>query len=286
MMEQLIGQSLDDYNQLRDRAQLIAKESKFAIVKGNSSARDIKLICVHGGEPKNSRKLTAETRKRQRSSFKTNCQWALFASKNKDTNGKFKVTKIIPGHNHPMAIDPMIYHQHRQLLEEASSVAQAMLLAGLSVSSVAETMTVYCGGRVVTKQDIQNLRNLICPEQLTKTVLELISFFQERSYTVLYSYDEQTKVLKSLFFCHEHSIAKARRFSEVMTIDATYKTNILSMPLIKVVGIGNTVDKALSSFLIACAYVLDEKASTYQTFAQQLKEAIYSDINPGLIITD
>ena len=131
-----------------------------------------------------------------------------------------------------------------------------------------QTITVYCGGRVVTKRDIQNLRNLICPEQLTKTVLELISFFQERSYTVLYSYDEQTKVLKSLFFCHEHSIAKARRFSEVVTIDATYKTNILSMPLINVVGIGNTGDKALSSFLIACAYVSDEKASTYQTFAQ------------------
>ncbi|KAL1935596.1 hypothetical protein VTP01DRAFT_4736 [Rhizomucor pusillus] len=105
-------------------------------------------------------------------------------------------------------------------------------------------------------------------------------------YIVLYDVDEERNALKTLFFCRETSIQRARRFNEVVLIDATYKTNDRGLPLVNIVGIGNSGQKVLTSFAIGCAFVSNERIESYDRLAQFLKAAVYPDTEPGLFITD
>lgn len=153
-------------------------------------------------------------------------------------------------------------------------------------SAILEATSLREGVRIVSKRDIYNLRAKLCPERNNAKVIDLIDFLQYSRYIILYDHHENGKVLKSLFFCHENSVEKARRFSEVIIIDVTYRTNNLGLPLANVVGIGNTAQDALSSFLIACAYVSNQRTDSYDLFVRHLKEVVFDRIAPGVIVTD
>lgn len=84
------------------------------------------------------------------------------------------------------------------------------------------------------------------------------------------------------------SIVKARRFHEVVIVDATYKTNAYKMPFVNIVSIGNVGVKSLKTFAIAGAWISDETLATYKWVFGSLRSIIYdpASVQPGVIVMD
>lgn len=83
----------------------------------------------------------------------------------------------------------------------------------------------------------------------------MAAYLHKRGYKVCYRYNSDKK-LTSLLFAHPNFIKNAVRFSEVVVIDATYKTNLCKTPYVNVVGISNVGTKhgQLQSFAMASAH--------------------------------
>jgi transposase-like protein len=82
----------------------------------------------------------------------------------------------------------------------------------------------------------------------------------------------------------------ARRFNEVVVVDATYKTNQFRLPFVNMVGVHNvgSDDETLSNFAIAGAWVAKEDEVSYSWVMEQLSNTVYLDgkWKPALFVTD
>ncbi|CAO3677482.1 unnamed protein product [Rhizopus stolonifer] len=100
-----------------------------------------------------------------------------------------------------------------------------------------------------------------------------------------------TKELKSMLVTKKHSIEKARRFSEVVVIDTTYKMNLNQTPVINIVGVDNFSSEygssSLKTFFTATVIVSDEETITFDWILQILRNEIWNEENmPGVFVTD
>lgn len=85
---------------------------------------------------------------------------------------------------------------------------------------------------------------------------------------------------------------RARKLSDVVIIDATYKTNRHKLPYVNIVGTSNishSNHQSLAMFGIAGAWVSEETEVAYTWIMEQLESAIYprgSPWRPGVFVTD
>ena len=75
---------------------------------------------------------------------------------------------------------------------------------------------------------------------------KLFRFFRECKEHNEYFYwdvdfDQKTKVLRSIFWCHASQRAEYKDFGDVVTFDTTHKTNSKNMPLAMFVGCSNNL---------------------------------------------
>ncbi|CAG8456304.1 3913_t:CDS:2 [Racocetra fulgida] len=158
--------------------------------------------------------------------------------------------------------------------------AVRMLKAGAKPSMIYEAMRDEDGQPTVTRKDILNLGLRINFLEENASMEALIIGMKKRGYTVRHGR------LKHLFFCHANSIRSARRFSEVVLVDATYKTNVYKLPFVNFVGIGNLGVNKLQTFRIAGAWISDESENSYIWVIKQLISLIFFDIIPLVFVTD
>ncbi|CAG8803969.1 8517_t:CDS:2, partial [Cetraspora pellucida] len=266
-------------------AQEIAKCLGFAVTIKNSSCRHLHLQCKHGSQPCNTSNLTVDTRKRKRMSKRYGCQFLLKAVLQ---NSKWHVTEIINKHNHPMTKDERIFHEHRQLMQETRSVAVRMLKAGASPSMIYEAIRDEDGNPTTTRKDISNLGLQINSLEETASMKALIIGMKKRGYIVRcenYKGNVDSH-LKHLFFCYSNSVTSARRFPEVVLIDATYKTNVYKLPFVNFVGIGNLGINKLQTFGIAGTWISDESENSYIWVIRQLISLVFFELSPLVFVTD
>jgi histone-lysine N-methyltransferase SETD2 len=86
-------------------------------------------------------------------------------------------------------------------------------------------------------------------------------------------------------------IQRARQLSDVIIIDATYKTNKYKMPFVNMVGVSNLGRdfKSLANFPIAGAWISSENEASYQWVMEQLEATVFpegSSWRPGVTVTD
>jgi hypothetical protein len=84
--------------------------------------------------------------------------------------------------------------------------------------------------------------------------------------------------VESLFFTHQDSVQICKRFSTVLLIDCTYKTNKFNMPLLNIVGITCTYQ----TFNCGFAFIDSENEDTFTWVLQQLAKIV----TPVIICTD
>lgn len=144
------------------------------------------------------------------------------------------------------------------------------------------------------KKDIYNIRDLFFKDDASKGMYRFITGLQNLGYFVRFTVDSDNRIC-SVFFCHEVSVKEARKKPEVITVDATYKTNSHKLTFINIVGtcnVSSTTSESrehLQTFGIAGAWVNSELESTYTWALKQLKESVWPTEEygkPGVFITD
>ncbi|XP_019189960.1 PREDICTED: uncharacterized protein LOC109184415 [Ipomoea nil] len=104
-----------------------------------------------------------------------------------------------------------------------------------------------------------------------KTQMQVVmSFLHNNGYVHESRTNNATDELEDLFFVHPKSMEKWRAFPHVLLIDATYKTNRYSMPLVEMVGVTSTN----MTFCIAFAFMHKENESNYTWALNCLKATI------------
>ncbi|KAI8878028.1 hypothetical protein K501DRAFT_196819 [Backusella circina FSU 941] len=79
----------------------------------------------------------------------------------------------------------------------------------------------------------------------------LLNYIESKQFITKYRCDPTTNALDGLFVINTTLIARAKQFSELVIIDATYNTNSLRMPLICAYGVSNLGGMVLKAFPIA-----------------------------------
>ncbi|CAG8525863.1 11929_t:CDS:2, partial [Gigaspora margarita] len=295
-----VGSEFPTVESLKEAAQQGAKAAGFAFsVSSSKLSRSEKgghvpyilLQCIMGGEYRNNHKITDETRKRIKSTKRQNCPVTLYAALN-ENDGVWVVQSYKNQHNHELLPPSQVHclHQHRQLNAEQKELVHIMLKSGASVQSVADAVQ-WKHGTVYTK-DIVNecarIRNALNEGSNNDTTMQLLQKLEERNYIVrhLLLVDGY---MRNLFFTHIEAARHTAVCSEVLIVDATYKTNLYKLPLINAVGVSNIGNaKSLNTYQIAMAWVENEKEYTYEWFLNTLKEVIYNAYfcSPEVFVSD
>lgn len=139
-------------------------------------------------------------------------------------------------HSHPIAGDAYFYSSNRKpkTADQKRAIVE-MMNSGIKDAPIARTM--HAAGVGMRPKDVANFRYydimtmLKGDFEIETLVLEL----QEKGYVVAYRYNQshesQKKHLQAIFFTHKDSIELANKFNEVMTIDVTYRTVRMGLPL-------------------------------------------------------
>lgn len=121
------------------------------------------------------------------------------------------------------------------------------------------------GQRAILAKDVANLRQQFFRTDSDRAMLEFITQLEDKGYDARWTVNEDNE-LTALFFTHATCVDRARRLSEEIIIDATYKTNRHKLPYINIVGVSNvsySTPQTLATLGIAGAWVSSETESSY-----------------------
>lgn len=178
---------------------------------------------------------------------------------------------------------------HRRLSGDNLKRVIEMISHGTRNATIASVMTE--NGHPCIAKDIANIRQKLFNNDPDRSMFNLITSLENDGYEVRYAAEREgdKAYLKAIFFAHTNAIELARSLPEVVSMDATYRTNRSKMPFINVVGIGNVGYPALKSFAIAGGWLSNEDNNSYMWFANTLKSVVYPSHQqsaPGVIVTD
>ena len=136
--------------------------------------------------------------------------------------------------------------------------------------------------KTVNPKGITNLRQTIFNNDPDHTMFQLITKFQENGYEAAFDSKQEgeKRFLVSLIWAHQSAIDLARKFSEVVILDATYNTNKHRMPFVNVVGTGNIGYPSLKTFGIAGGWVSRETNETYASVIEKLRDIVWPSDQP------
>lgn len=274
------------------------------------------VTCKHYGEPRNQEerageatgpamflasndgKITSSTEKpkeRKKHSERLGCKFKInlrpYASSCPAKSTIWRITSMTEnkhmGHGNKSSIAS--YPMHRRLDKEQLDNGLRMISHGMQNTAIAGILSE--SGYPCIAKAIANIRQKMYNNDPERAMFHLITSFGDDDYDVRFSEERQgdNAYLKTLFFAHENAISLAREFPDVISMDATYKTNRKRMPFINVVGVSNAGYQSLKTFNIAGGSLSNEDTESYTWFVKALKEVVWPDMqeaSPRVIITD
>jgi hypothetical protein len=106
-------------------------------------------------------------------------------------------------------------------------------------------------------------------------------FYNTNNFISTFDIDKNGK-LKNFLIIYKNSLLLYNQFPTVITIDATYKTNKYKLPLLEIIGFTSTN----SSFFICFIFMSNENEINYKWSINQLKNLVFKEKSPKVIITD
>ncbi|KAL2886857.1 mutator-like element transposase [Ceratocystis lukuohia] len=193
-------------------------------------------------------------RKRRTSSRATGCKFSVLAKESPDRNSWTLVHR--PGseyaqHNHPPSEDPSGHPTHRALRKEDISTISGLVAAGVPPRNI-WTYIFNTSDTLATTQDIRN--------QIAIAKRDL----RQKEGSIQAS-----------------STNSAKKASDVLLLDCTYKTNQYAMPLLDMIRL----DSSQKWFCIAFAFLSGEMGDDYLWALQHLK-SLYQQELPSVVLTD
>ena len=111
----------------------------------------------------------------------------------------------------------------------------------------------------------------------------LMQMLEGDKYVYWHTKDDETLVVKNIFWAHPRAIELFNLFPTIVLIDSTYKTNRYGFPLLEMVGMTSTC----LTFSIGFAFMTSEKTHDVAWALKKLKSLIVKEENlPQVIVTD
>lgn len=257
----------------------------------NNKERDVAgTMTYHADAQGNITATSREIKQREKLSERCECPFRLYVRPKTHDSIMWRITTMTENeHNHPIKKDIASYPMHRRLRGDNLKRVIDMIRHGTRNATIASVMTE--NGQPFIAKHIANIRQKLFNNDPDRAMFNLITSLEDHGYEVRYDAEREgdKAYLKSIFFAYTNAIQLARSFPEVVSMDATYRTNRMKMPFINVVGIGNVGYPALKSFAIAGRWLLNEDNDSHMWFANTLKTVVYpsgQESTPGVIVTD
>lgn len=213
--------------------------------------------------------------------YKCECPFKITCKKKAGIGWTFEVK--CPQHNHPPAESLSAFPVARRLTREQKGQARSLLSTGTSNSDIAAALKAHHANCYVTPKDISNLRAAERSAMLAgrDPLRCLLEDFPSRGNFIRMKTNEVGR-LEGLLFTTDEAMERARRFHDVFIIDATYKTNKDSLPLLHIVGI----DCFFRSFTAAVVFLENEVQSILTWALEAFSDQVLQGRTISVINTD
>jgi MULE transposase domain len=274
----------DNYENALETAKNMAVENGFCLTIKNSK-RDknggyymVYLKCDRGGVYRNRHNIDENSRIKGAGSKLINCPFEMKISHIENT---WKLVIKNGNHNHPPSEDINVHSTVRKLDRNSIDLVEQMINSG----SVPKTIvsTVNGQGSSIISRDIYNCKRTIRRNNLNgRTPIQaLVDELDTNDFIYNLKYDE-TGSITHLFFAPKITVKLTKKFSSVLLMDCTYKTNRFRMPLLNVVGISSTNKSFFSCF----AFLKSETMNDYSWALDEIKKIFNDSDMPHVIVTD
>ena len=265
-------------------------KARTAVFKKDGLVRKAWIRCDRGGKPEKNSKTT---HKRITSSRLDDCPFKAIIQRTRvaGVQTDWLLTVVNPDHNHGYTI-PGAHPSLRKiaLTDEIKEIVVNQTRAGSRPSQVLSTLRLGTKDEedpIFKARDIYNIKSKARADSLgslTPVQALMQQLHVREDWFVRMRKDQTTQQLEGLFFCRKSSQRILELNSEVLILDATYKTNRFNMPLLVITG----VTCLNTSFYAAFAFMKSEHTPEYTWVLQQLK-ALYDHLRlpyPNVLLTD
>ncbi|XP_057774837.1 protein FAR1-RELATED SEQUENCE 5-like [Salvia miltiorrhiza] len=228
----------------------------------------------------------------KRQSYRSNCNAKLRVAR-EDVESPWKVTIFDNQHNHKL-LDP----SESYLLRSAHNMSQskkillvALTSSGIGVSRAYRFLENEAGSRAnigFLRKDVYNVLNSERREMskvANADANKLLEYFTDEGKSDP-SFYWRVKIcddgrLKNLFFRDTRCLVDYQHFGDVVSIDATYKTNMHDLVCVPIIGINHH----RTNVMFAMAFLSNEKTESYEWLFSTFLDAMYRK-EPTIIFSD
>ena len=219
-----------------------------------------------------------EREPRKRTTNRQACPFLLYGTylakglgPSREGAGKWHIKVRNSHHSHP-PIDPVTFHQLRQLKENEKDWLRRQIANSWKPTARAllHSFEATFRGRLVpvTKADIQNFISAHWRQQRGSNDPINHTFHWLATLDCDYEvYTDNENRLSRLFIMHQSMKAQVARFPSLLMMDCTYKTNNLKLPLLQIVG----VDCCEKTFIAAWTFLRRETEEDYLWAIEKFK---------------
>lgn len=281
---------------LKDRAEIIGYVSNYAYQEGFSISirrssnnkktgklKEIEIICSRGEKYRGKNKsgsVNGNYKGKKAGTKKTDCQ---FEVKFRGKEMGFCIAYMYLEHNHPMAdeqgriiLNSKINDDEFKLIERMTNAGVSPIPISISINSNSKNpkamMAVYNARKKVRS-------NMLGGRTPIQSLFD--TFYNTNDYVSAYKNDDDGS-LSHFLLCHKESLKMFYRYSSVITIDSTYKTNRYRMPLCAVIG----MTAHNSSFTVCYIFMKSESIMDYLWAISKMDELIFKEFKPKIILSD
>lgn len=277
------------------RIQEHAGSQGYAVVKARTVAFKDKLVrkawlrCDHGGKPeKNSKSMG----KRLTSSRLDNCPFEAIAQRTRihGIETDWALTIVDPTHNHEATLAGS--HPSLRAIAMTQDIRDSIVnqtRIGNKPSKIIHSLQLDHDDEnpMLKARDVYNIKAEARSKalgSLTPIQALMRQLIVDEDWFVRKETAPTTERLESLFFVRKSSQKILEHNSEVLILDATYKTNKHNLPLLVITG----VTALNTSFYVGFAFMKAEHIPDYQWVLQQLRD-LYDELDipfPVVLLTD
>ena len=205
---------------------------------------------------------------------------------------RWHVIYFAPDHNHDLVVKPSLkkfLRSHKGIPKEEKEFIALLHGCNLSTGWIMQLMNEFYGSAQLVPyegKDVGNFRSTIRRIEKYKDVQKTLDYFKELEqedpeffYKIKLDADHRVECLFWVDSAARHAYIES--YSDLVSFDAIYMTNMYDMSFTPFIGI----NKHGQSFMLGCAFIMDEKTPSYiwlfETFLEAMKRK-----SPVSIITD
>ena len=205
---------------------------------------------------------------------------------------RWRVIDFIAEHNHDLVVKPSLkkfLRSHKGIPKEEKEFIALLHGCNLSTGRIMQLMNEFYGSAQLVPyegKDVGNFRSTIRRTEKYKDVQETLDYFRELEqedpeffYKIKLDADHRVECLFWVDSAARHAYIES--YSDLVSFDATYMTNMYDMSFTPFIGI----NKHGQSFMLGCAFIRDEKTPSYIWLFETFLEAMKGK-SPVSIITD